>query len=92
MSLVVHPLNERKFRDGGNPEAAALAMASPPAPDEGMLVLVPVGGGPSHGPLDLGPGLEAASFQGQRAQRLPPGLDQVQVSRAPGWKTNSQRG
>jgi hypothetical protein len=33
-----------------------------------MLVVVPVGGGPFDRPLDFGPGLEAASFQGQGAQ------------------------
>src|SRR5690349_6732517 len=49
------------------------------APDEGMLVLVPVGGCAFDGVRDLGPGLEAAAFQRQGAQDLPPGLDQVQV-------------
>src|SRR3954467_12695515 len=44
-----------------------------------MLVIVPVRGGPFDGLLDLGPGLEAASLQGQGAQHLPPRLDQVQV-------------
>src|SRR4051794_22754830 len=45
-----------------------------------MLVLVPVRGGAPDGLFDLRPGLEAAPFEGQRAQDLPPRLDQVQVS------------
>src|SRR6476661_4132706 len=54
------------------------------APDEGMFVLVPVGGCLFDGLRDLGPGLEAAAFQRQGAQDLPPGLDQVQVGRVLG--------
>src|SRR3954462_6929572 len=54
------------------------------APDEGMFVLVPVGGCAFDGLRDLGPGLEAAPFEGQGAQDLPPGLDQVQVGRVLG--------
>jgi hypothetical protein len=80
---VVHPLNEWKLWDGGDPEAAVLAMALSLAPDEGMLVVFRVDGGSSDGPLDLGPGLKAASLQGQQAQHLPPGLDKVQVSDLP---------
>src|SRR3954453_6393219 len=48
-------------------------------PDEWMPVIVPVGRGSSDRLLDLGPGLETAALQRQRAQHLPPGLDQVQV-------------
>src|SRR3954463_4537959 len=51
-----------------------------------MLVLVPVRGGPLDGFFDLGPGLEATPFEGQRAQDLPPRLDQVQVGRVFGLK------
>jgi hypothetical protein len=50
-------------------------MAPPASPDEGMLVLVTVGGCPIDGLLDLGPCLEPAAFQGQGAQHLPPRLD-----------------
>src|SRR6476469_1150411 len=46
-----------------------------------MLVRVPVRGGVSDGFFDLGPSLEAAALQRQRAQDLPPRLDQVQVGR-----------
>src|SRR3954447_5340785 len=45
-----------------------------------MLVRVPVRGGTLDGFFDLGPGFEAAPFEGQRAQDLPPRLNQVQVS------------
>ena len=45
---------------------------------------VPVRGGAPDGFFDLGPGLEAAAFEGQRAQDLPPRFDQVQVSRVLG--------
>src|SRR5215208_3121846 len=54
------------------------------APDEGMFVLIPVGGCAFDGLLDLGPGLEASTLQRQGAQDLPPGLDQVQVGRVLG--------
>jgi hypothetical protein len=54
-------------------------MAPTASPDEGMLVLVPVGRGAFNGPCDLGPGLEPAAFQGQGAQHFPPRLDQVQI-------------
>src|SRR6187549_333644 len=77
--LVVHPLNQCKIWHGSDAQAASLPMASPPAPDERVPVLVPVGGRALHRRLDLGPGLEAATLQRQRAQHLPPRLDQVQV-------------
>src|SRR4051795_10737715 len=51
------------------------------SPDKRMLVLVPVGGGAFNGLLDLGPGLEPATFQSQGAEHLPPWLDQVEVGR-----------
>src|SRR4051795_9719837 len=56
-------------------------MAPTASPDEGMLVLVPVGGGAFNRLLDLGPGFEPAAFQSQGAEHLPPGLDQVEVGR-----------
>jgi hypothetical protein len=59
-------------------------MAPTAPPDEGMLVLVPVGSGAFNRLLGLGPGLEASPFQGQGAQHLPPGLDQVEVGRVLG--------
>src|SRR3954469_7824925 len=54
-------------------------MAPPATPDEGMLMFVPVGGGAFDRLLDLGPGLEPAAFQGQGAEHLPPGFDQVEI-------------
>src|SRR4051794_26571078 len=56
-------------------------MAPTAAPDERVLVLVPVGGGALDGLLDLGPGVEPSALEGQRAQHLPPRLDEVQVGR-----------
>jgi hypothetical protein len=54
-------------------------MAPTASPDEGMLVLVPVGGGAFNRLLDLGPGFEPTTFQGQGAEHLPPWLDQVEI-------------
>ena len=59
---MVHPLNQRDYWEGGNTETAGLAVAPPASPDEGMLVLIPVGGGTFNGLLDLGPGFEPAAF------------------------------
>src|SRR4051794_909710 len=72
-------LNSCCFWHGGDTKALARPVTPSTAPDEGMLVIVPVRGGPFDSLLDLGPGLEAASLQGQGAQHLPPRLDQVQV-------------
>src|SRR3954447_21432046 len=77
--LVVHPLSYCELWRDGDPEAARGTMAPSAAPEEGVLVLVPVRGGAPDGLFDLGPGLEAVALQRQRAQDLPPRLDQVQV-------------
>src|SRR3954454_9060333 len=77
----MHPLSCCGIWHDGDPGAARGAVPPSTAPDEGMLVLVPVRGGPLDGFFDLGPGLEAVPFEGQRAQDLPPRLDQVQVGR-----------
>src|SRR6266496_2795869 len=58
---------------------AARAVATAPAPDEGMTMGVPVLRRFVDGLADLVPGLEAATLQRQRPQDLPPRLDQVQV-------------
>jgi len=47
-------------------------------------MVVPVGGGAFNRLLDLGPGLEPATFQSQGAEHLPPWLDQVEVGRVLG--------
>ena len=44
-----------------------------------MAVGIPVGGRVGDRRGDLVPGLEAAALERERAERLPPGLDQVQV-------------
>src|SRR3954454_6581102 len=74
-------INKYGLWRGGDAEPARRAMAPATAPDERVLVLVPVGGGTLDGLLDLGPGVEAPSFDGERAQHLPPRLDEVQVGR-----------
>src|SRR4051795_4699577 len=82
--LVVHPLSCYGIWHDGDPGAARGAVPPSTAPDERMLVRVPVRGGAPDSLLDLGPGLEAAALQCQRAQDLPPRFDQVQVSRVLG--------
>src|SRR5215213_8189540 len=72
--LVVHPLSCCGIWHDGDPGAARGAVPPSAAPDEGMLVRVPVRGGTLDGFFDLGPGFEAAPFEGQRAQDLPPRL------------------
>src|SRR5215213_886871 len=76
-SLVVHPLSCCGIWHDSDPGAARGAVAPSAAPEEGVLVLVPVRGGAPDGLFNLGPGLEAAALEGQRAQDLPPRLDQV---------------
>jgi hypothetical protein len=78
-NLAVHLLNQRDSWENGNTEPAGLPMAPTASPDEGMLVLIPVGCGAFDRLLDLGPGLEPAPFQRQGAEHLPPWLDQVEV-------------
>src|SRR3954453_20003364 len=73
--LVVHPLSCCGIWHDGDPGAARDAAPPSTAPDEGMLVRVPVRSGAPDGFFDLGPGLEAAALQCQRAQDLPPRLD-----------------
>src|SRR3954447_14495027 len=63
--LVVHPLSCCDIWHGGDPGAARGAMPPSAAPDERMLVLVPVRGGAPDGLFDLGPGLEAAALERQ---------------------------
>src|SRR3954447_18549280 len=81
---MVHPLSCCGIWHEGDPGAARGALPPSTAPDERMLVRVAVRGGAPDGFFDLGPGLEAAAFEGQRAQDLPPRFDQVQVSRVLG--------
>src|SRR5215212_8581818 len=80
-SSVVHPLSCYSIWHDGDPGAARGAVPPSTAPEEGMLVRVPVRGGAPDGFFDLGPGLEAAALERPRAQDLPPRFDQVQVGR-----------
>src|SRR3954454_8136553 len=79
--LMVRPLSYCDIWHGGDPGAARGAVPPSAAPEERVLVLVPVRGGAPDGLFDLGPCLEAAGLERQRAQNLPPRLDQVEVSR-----------
>src|SRR5689334_20649574 len=79
--LAVPPLNGWDIWHGRDPEAARDAMPPPAAPDEGVLVRVPVIRGAPDGLLDLGPSLKTPPFEGQGAQCLPPRLHQVEVGR-----------
>src|SRR4051812_24058777 len=56
--LVVHPLSCCGIWHDGDPGAARGAVPPSTAPDERMLVRVPVRGGAPDGFFDLGPGLE----------------------------------
>src|SRR3954471_8987806 len=67
IALVVHSLSCCGIWHDGDPGAARGAVPPSGAPDEGMLVRVPVRGGTLDGFFDLGPGFEAAPFEGQRA-------------------------
>ena len=74
------------------------AMAPTAAPDERVLVCVPLGGGTLDGLFDFGPSFEAAALEGQRAQHLPPRLDKIEVGRIlrlehelPAWVSQSKQ-
>src|SRR4051794_35405764 len=81
MLLLVHPLSYCDIWHGGARGAARGAVAPSAAPDEGMLVRVPIRGGAPDSLFDLGPGLETAALERQRARDFPPRLDQVQLGR-----------
>src|ERR671938_395245 len=83
-ALVVHPVTLSRSWQYTNAGLAAGAMAPPPAPDEGMPMLVPVGGGLRHGLADLLPGREAPALEGQGAQDFPPRFDQIEIGRVLG--------
>src|SRR3954452_20347171 len=78
---MVYPLSYCSIWYDGDPGTARGAVAPLAPPEERVLVHVPVHGGASDGLFDLGPSLEAAPLERQRAQDFPPRLDQVQVSR-----------
>jgi hypothetical protein len=77
--LVVHPLNQCDIWCCCDTETTWEAMAPSAVPDKGMPVGVPVLGGALRGLLDFGPCLKATPLQRQRAQHLPPRLQQVQI-------------
>ena len=61
-------------------------VASSPAPNKRVPMIVPIGCGGFHGTPDLGPRLEAAALEGQRPQDFPPRLNQVQIGGVLGLK------
>jgi hypothetical protein len=61
--LVIHSATECDIWQSAGAETARWAMAPTAAPDERVLVLVPVCGGTRDGLLDLGPGVEAPTFE-----------------------------
>src|SRR3954470_19573861 len=71
-------------------------MTLPLAPDEGMTVRIPVRRRLRNGGGELVPGLEATPGQGERAQDLPPRLNQVEVRRGlehhlPAWMRQQEQ-
>ena len=61
-------------------------MAAPVPPSKGMTVIVPVGRGLVDSRAKVLPGFEAPTFQGERAQDLPPWFNQVQIGGIDGLK------
>src|SRR5919199_2574968 len=76
---MVHPASLGRSGQLGYTGLAARAMATAPAPEEGMAMLVPVGGGLRHRLADFRPGREAAALERQGAQDLPPRFKQVEI-------------
>src|SRR5215210_7287908 len=77
--LVVHPPSSCDTRQAREAGLTAGFVASTTPPDERVAVRVPVGRGSGDGRGDLVPGLEAATFEGEGAEHLQPGLDQVEI-------------
>jgi hypothetical protein len=82
---VVHQLNQFDSSNSSHTETAGLPVAPTAYPDEGMIVLVPIGGGAFDSLLDPGPGRSLALLR-LGAQHLPPRLDRVEISGKGGLK------
>lgn len=89
---MVHPVNLCDLRQQADARPAAWAMAAPLAPDERMPMLVPIRGGLGHGLADVRPVLEPAALECERAQHLPPRLNQVQIGRVFGLEDKPPTG
>ena len=63
--LVVHPASSSDGWGKCDAWLTSRLVAASPAPDEGMAMRVPVGGGSEDSGLDLLPGLEAPPFEGK---------------------------
>ena len=81
---MVHPVRLGRDREAGDASGTGGAAAFVAAPVEGMPMDVPVLGRRADGLAELLPGLEAAPFECQGAQHLPPRLNQVEVGRVLG--------
>ena len=75
--LVVHPASLGDMRQQGDAEATG-PVATTAAPDEGVAMGMPVGGGRRDGLADFLPGLEAPPLEGEGTERFPPRFDQIQ--------------
>src|SRR5829696_4793460 len=82
-ALVVHPVSLGGYREAGDAAGTGRATTLAPPPDKGMAMGVPVLGGSIESRTELLPRLEAAAREGQRAQYLPPRLDQIEVGGVP---------
>src|SRR5207237_7033532 len=89
---MVHPSSLGHLGEAADARASARLMAAAPFPEERVLMLVPVGGRVCDRLGELLAGREAPALAGERAENLPPGLDQIEVGGTRGVKTNSQRG
>lgn len=54
-------------------------MAAATSPNEGMFVLIPVGGGSIHRRHDLLPVVESPPFQTKSTEDFPPGFDPLEI-------------
>src|SRR5260221_6649121 len=79
MRVVVHPARLCNSRGERDARLASWPMASATAPHEGMAMRVPVGSGSRHRLTDLLPTLKSTPLEGERAQDLPSGLNQVEI-------------
>lgn len=82
---MVHPVSSWDHGKAAHPRAASGAMPPSPSPDAGMPMGVPVLRRRVTGGPDLRPGRKAPSRQCQRAQDLPPCLDQGEIGLGGRW-------
>ena len=76
---MVHPVQLGRLRRQADACLAARSIAATLALNEGMSMLVPISGGLGHGLAHFLPDLEPSALDRERAQHLPPRLNQVQI-------------